>query len=246
MQGFIASISATLLSASAFAQGGPPLAIDDPGTPGDGKWEINGALTTEITHSRQTYGLPALDFNYGLGERIQLKFESEGDLIRVLGEAIRYGVGYSKVGVKWRFVDEEKTGIAVSIYPQFRFNSPVAPADGNTKAPVQLLLPVEVFKNIKGFEVMGEAGINFISGQLPQLLYAFALGYQVSSRVEIMGELHGLARVDFHEDELEARVGARVTFSKRFKLLLSAGHTLRTPSGDEPGFTMYLGVQYTP
>jgi hypothetical protein len=26
---------------SAFAQGGPPMVTDDPGTPGDGHWEIN-------------------------------------------------------------------------------------------------------------------------------------------------------------------------------------------------------------
>ena len=111
---------------------------------------------------------------------------------------------------------------------------------------MQLLIPIEVFKNIKGFEIMGEAGINFISGALAQFMYALALGYQVSSKVEILGEVHGYAPVDFHTDQLEARVGARVTLSKKLKLLLSAGHTLRTFSGDQPSFTMYLGMQYTP
>ena len=120
MREFSLIVLLSLLSVCAQAQGGPPLATDDPGTPGDGKWEINGAITTEITRSRQNFGLPALDFNYGVGEHVQLKFETEADLIHAMGSATRAGIGYSKVGVKWRFVDEEKSGVAVSVYPQLK------------------------------------------------------------------------------------------------------------------------------
>src|SRR5215831_18405962 len=38
---------AAALATSALAQGGPPMVTDDPGTPGDGHWEINiGSIAT--------------------------------------------------------------------------------------------------------------------------------------------------------------------------------------------------------
>ena len=60
-----------LLSGSSdFAQGGPPLLTDDPGTPGDGNWEINIGFTIEKLLQETLYEAPILDINYGLGERI--------------------------------------------------------------------------------------------------------------------------------------------------------------------------------
>src|SRR3954454_19296239 len=70
-----AAASGPLAPAAAHAQGGPPLITDDPGTPGDGKWEIELSFTAEKTHRKTTYEAPLLDFNYGWGDRIQLKYE---------------------------------------------------------------------------------------------------------------------------------------------------------------------------
>jgi hypothetical protein len=60
---------------AASAQGGPPLMTDDPDTPGPGYWEINLAVLLQKSHGEQRLDLPRLDVNYGVGERIQLKFE---------------------------------------------------------------------------------------------------------------------------------------------------------------------------
>src|SRR5438270_11046679 len=60
---------------SVYGQGGPPMITDDPGTPGNGKWEIETAFTFLRTPERKTFEGPVLDFNYGWGERIQLKYE---------------------------------------------------------------------------------------------------------------------------------------------------------------------------
>ena len=50
---------------------GPPLITDDPGTPGDGRWEINLPITLEQTRSQRLFEAPLFDINYGLGERTQ-------------------------------------------------------------------------------------------------------------------------------------------------------------------------------
>ena len=57
------------------AQGGPPLRTDDPGTPGNRNWEINVASTQFWSKSAREFESPLLDINYGLGDRIQLKYE---------------------------------------------------------------------------------------------------------------------------------------------------------------------------
>ncbi len=64
-----------LSTRAVLAQGGPPLITDDPGTPGDGNWEINIAFTAEKRKTVRSYENPILDINYGLGDRIQLKYE---------------------------------------------------------------------------------------------------------------------------------------------------------------------------
>src|ERR1700730_11610703 len=71
----VTTVASALLPAHAFAQGGPPLLTDDPDTPGPGHWEINIAALMEKTRSQRRVEVPRVDLNYGVGRRIQLKFE---------------------------------------------------------------------------------------------------------------------------------------------------------------------------
>ena len=48
---------------------------DDPGTPGNNNWEINVAYTVARTREFNVYSVPILDINYGVGSRIQLKYQ---------------------------------------------------------------------------------------------------------------------------------------------------------------------------
>jgi hypothetical protein len=57
----------TCICGFAHAQGGPPMITDDPGTPGDGHWEINIAATGRHASSFTEAELPLIDINYGLG-----------------------------------------------------------------------------------------------------------------------------------------------------------------------------------
>src|SRR5215470_14934711 len=60
---------------ASLAQGGPPMITDDPGTPGPGNWEINIAATAAHWGRIVEGEWPLLDLNYGVGSRIQLKYE---------------------------------------------------------------------------------------------------------------------------------------------------------------------------
>jgi hypothetical protein len=57
------------------AQAGPPLLSNDPGTPGNGNWEINIASAQSISRNVAAYQVPQIELNFGLGDRIQLTYQ---------------------------------------------------------------------------------------------------------------------------------------------------------------------------
>jgi len=117
---FLALFLISVLAASAHAQGGPPFITDDPGTPGNKHWEINFGWIADHNRASAAYQVPDGDFNYGLGDRVQLKYELpiaiEQTLAQpaangnpaVLGQTIG-GLGESLLGIKWRFYEHRAT-----------------------------------------------------------------------------------------------------------------------------------------
>src|SRR5438270_10300389 len=110
------------------AQGGPPMRTDDPGTPGNGNFEINLAVTSDRRPGDRELEAPLLDINYGLGKRIQLKFEIPFVIQGANGAPTKSGLGNSDFGVKWRFYENPQLGLDISTYPQLEFNNPTASA----------------------------------------------------------------------------------------------------------------------
>ena len=106
----------------------PPMEMDDPGTPGRRGIEVNFVGT----HIRAGVGRSfetLLDANYGIGDRLQLKYErpyvSEGEV----GSPSQHGLGATEIGVKWRFVDSN--GLELAIYPQYTFDDGFALTNEN-------------------------------------------------------------------------------------------------------------------
>jgi len=106
----------SVLAALAHAQGGPPFRTDDPDTPGNKHWEINFGWIGDRNPQAGTYQVPDFDINYGLGDRIQLKYEipiaiketralpSTDGQPATQGHVIG-GIGESLLGIKWRFYE---------------------------------------------------------------------------------------------------------------------------------------------
>src|SRR5450432_2056757 len=89
------------------AQGGPPLITDDPGTPGNAKWEINLSTAFEHRPSETSYDIPGIDLNYGVGEHIQLTLQGGPVLLQRADHGAVGGLGGTEAAVKWRFLDED-------------------------------------------------------------------------------------------------------------------------------------------
>jgi hypothetical protein len=80
-----------------------------------GYWEINLAAIVEQSLSERRTEQPLADINYGVGRRIQLKFEIPWLHVREHGESAGTGPGNADYGVKWRFLGEEGKRVAWSI-----------------------------------------------------------------------------------------------------------------------------------
>src|SRR5437763_10902210 len=116
------AVFALCAARSAFTQGGPPMITDDPGTPGDRKWEINLAIGFEHRPNETAYDLPALDLNYGVGEHIQLTLQTAPVFLQRDDHGPIGGFGATEAAVKWRFLDEDRSGFAMSMFPRIIFN----------------------------------------------------------------------------------------------------------------------------
>ena len=235
-----------VLPVCVYAQAGPPLLTDDPDTPGNHHWEINVAIPFSQTRDARLVGVPLVDVNYGLGERLQLKAEVPW-LIRQdrHGARTESGWGSTNLGVKWRFIDQDKKGFAMSVYPQLEFRtSSESVRKGLIEGGAELRLPLELSHEFGNFAVDGEVGYQMVQRQSDEWIYGFAVARKVNKRLQLLGELHGESKRNLKNNEVVFNVGGRYTVSKRYTLLFSSGRTLGTTSGDQPQWIAYAGVQF--
>src|ERR1043166_6918401 len=233
-------LAAGLLFAHTYAQGGPPLITDDPDTTGPGFWEINLATLIDKTSGRRRVEVPRVDLNYGLGRRIQLKFEIPW-VVMVDGAApeAASSVGNATVGAKWRFVGQEGQTIAWAIYPQFEFNTTHASVTTQIEdAGYRFLMPTELTIEMRGVEMNAEIGRTFVQQGRAGWIVGLSTEAHVAPPLELLAEIR---RNEF--TEIMAIAGGRLKLTYRMILLLAAGHTVRSVQPEGPRTHVYAGLQ---
>src|SRR6478609_6073200 len=95
---------------------------DNPGTPGNGKWENNIAVIFEHRPNETSIDLPEIDLNYGVGDRIQLTLQTAPVLMKRSDHGLIGGIGETEEAVEWRFLDEATSGFDMSMFPRVIFN----------------------------------------------------------------------------------------------------------------------------
>jgi hypothetical protein len=226
------------------AQGGPPLLTTDPGTPGNGNWEVNvGAMATH-TSTGTSSQLPQLDVNFGVGERIQLTYQQSYVVQSASGTATVSGYGNALLGVKWRFLDQGEGGWQVSTFPQFETaGSARAQREGFAIDGPRLLLPMEVTRRVGPVDINLEAGYYFPRNGSDERFVGLALGHQVNERLELDGEIYADRASGAPPNHTTLDVGFRYKLHPAFILLGMAGRSIAGNDGDHVQFMGYLGVQ---
>ncbi len=231
---------------AAHAQGGPPLLTDDPGTPGDGNWEINTAFVTTRTAGAWLLETPLVDLNYGLGPRVQLKYEIPLLVVAGPDAAARVGVGPSLAGVKIRFVDGGEHGVAVSAYPQLGIDTVTKSLRrGLVDTRTSFFLPFQATTTLGPVELDAELGYTWVSGQRGEWTHGLAVGHPISPSVELVAELFGTAGRDFRGEQLVVQAGGRVRLSEVAGLLVAVGRGIAGAAGERPDLLSYVGLQLT-
>ena len=238
----LVALVALFLPAPAWAQGGPPLVTDDPDTPGPGYWEINLSTFLDKRLHVNTIEAPRLDANYGVGQRIQLKFEVPR--LRASDEgSIQTGTGNAVMGLKYRFLGHEGQTIAWSVYPQLEFNTTHASVTkGLVEEGRQLLLPTELTLEVLHVEINGEAGRRFAEAGDSGWIYGLSTEGHVMPRLELLAEVHGERPKD-GSTEWIVNFGARPKLTRQMILMLAVGRGLSGPADERSRLLFYTGLQ---
>jgi hypothetical protein len=234
-----AAAAAVTGASSARAQGGPPLMTDDPGTPDPGTWEINLALTGDLTRDTRSYEAPVVDLNYGAGGHVQLTFSLPWAFTHDAGASTRGDLGDVEAGAKWRFVDQGHTlPVDVSTFPKLVFHPSLA---GPQQEGTELLVPFQVARSLGPLAVNLDGGRVFQRHSPVQWFYGAAVQYARTDAMQWLAEVH----VETGSDEGTQRYlngGFRRDLDRHRILLFSIGRNLLTRGA--PGETVaYVGVQ---
>lgn len=244
-RGPLLAVFLLLASSALLAQGGPPLLTDDPGTPGNGNWEINLGFTFDHRPGSSQYEVPQLDINYGYGERLQLKYQVPWVMFSEGGAGRRDGLGNSLFGVKWRFFENEKHGLELSTYPQLELNNPNRSVQrGLADRGAQFLLPIEVVKKVGSFDVNGEAGYWFPQYGPGAWIFGLAVGRQMNQRLELLAEVYDFQTARPGQTDTTFDGGGRLKLKGPLVLLFMAGRSFLPASSGQSQFIGYIGMQF--
>jgi hypothetical protein len=176
--------------------------------------------------------VPDVDINYGLGERIQLTFENAWLRVRDggtpgSGAGVKYGLGQDQFGAKWRFYENEKSGLEISLFPQASVNNlNHSVRRGITPSGASLLLPVEFNKKLGAVNINWELGYNAVHLAPAGWIAGLLIGRDVSKKLELNAEYYALGT--FHNSTSQQTLdgGARYKLRPPFILLLMAGRSV--------------------
>jgi hypothetical protein len=217
---------------------------DDPDTPGNGHWENNIAIAFEHRPDETSWHLPAIDLNYGVGEHIQLPLQGGPVLLKRSGHGLIGGLGGTEAAVKWRFLDEEKSGFDVSMFPRVLFNiTQSSVRRGLAEDGTRFQIPFEVAKTFGRFHADAEFGPRASTLGRSEWIYGIMGGVELAKTTMLMAELHGASRMNFTRDILTVNFGLRHQLTEARILIASIGHELRAPEQDGLALIGYCGVQ---
>ena len=232
------------LSLQTFAQGGPPMITDDPGTVDKGHLEINSGITAEHTASETSIEFPFIDINYGVSARQHINFEVPLVSRYVQGEGTDHGIGKMGIGTKFRFVDQDSAGIAISTHPACSFVlSNNAVTKGVIDEGTEFFLPLEFQKDYNQNSFGIELGRLINTKTEDSWTYGALYAREFNARINAAVEVNGTSNTNFSESTMFLNVGARMTITSWSKLLFSAGKTIILPKGNEDVYIGYLALQ---
>jgi hypothetical protein len=244
MRRFVLVALLTSAARFAFAQGGPPMITDDPGTPGNGHWENNFSIAFEHRPNEWSIDAPGIDLNYGWGDHIQLTLQTSAALLKRSDHGLLGGLGGTEAAVKWRFLDEERSGVDLSMFPRILFNVVHSSVRrGLAEAGTRFQIPFQAAKKLGCVDFGVEFGPLINSTDRGEFIYGIVAATELSKTTSIMAEVHATSRMNFTRDVVTLNVGWRHTLNEHAIWIASLGHEVHSDTDEPLALIGYCGVQ---
>ena len=222
------------------AQGGPPFVTDDPEPAPPGGWEINVPFILERTAGNTEMNAPLFDFNYGL-PNVQLKLEFPVAIVHENSSGTAAGAGDLLLGVKWRFLNNERSQLQLGVYPQLLLPTGDR-AQGLGQGRPAYVLPFLAQKSWDKWTLYGNIGYWWQTGaDTRDYVYAGAvLEREINERLTLGVELFGNSPKERGgRSDIAFNFGGSWKLSTHLNLLFTAGRDI---VGDTHA-AAYVGLQ---
>lgn len=221
----------------------PALAIEDTDTPGDRRWEINLGTSGARTLGGWCIAAPEVDLNYGWGERVQLMAAASWITLANVGEPSKSGLGAAIVGAKWRFVDQDRVGFAVSTFPQYSWNPAHSAEDRGIVEPGRRLsLPLAIGVRHGDLGVYGEVIRTLVEAAPNQWTYGVKVLHQCATGLECRVELKH-THVPDEVRQTMASAGVKWNLTESLLLKVGLGREFGKRNDAQENLVLQLGVQ---
>jgi hypothetical protein len=216
-------LSACLFAVAASpASAGPPYLTDDP-APTDAKhWEVY-AFTSGEGRRSSFAGASGLDLNYGAVPGVQLTATLPVSFSHDPSRGWHAGSGDVEIAVKYRFLNDESSGISAAVFPRVILPTSSLSHDGKART----LLPIWLEKDFSGgTSVFGGGGYEVNPGRGNRNFWqaGIAVTHQLGEALSVGGEVarQGSDQVG-GTAQTRAGVGAIVKLAEHYSLLVSGG-----------------------
>lgn len=218
------SAALVLAGAAMPALAGPPYLTDDPVPTDIGQWEIYD-FTAGEGHRSDFDADAGLDLNYGALERVQLTATLPVRFSHDPLDGWRSGTGDVELGVKYRLIDDHKSGFSAAIFPRAILPSATQPHGERPR----FLLPMWFGKDFAGgTSLFGGGGYEFNPGPGNRNFWqaSVAVTHDINKRISVGGEI-AWQQPDTvgGTDQTRAGLGSIVKLSEHYALLLAGGPT---------------------
>jgi len=231
----------------------PPMEMDDPGTPGHRGIEINFVGSHEhIGLSKRSEVL--LDANYGIGDRIQLKYERPYVALEDEELPHQNGLGATEVGIKWRMVDH--AGLGVAFYPNYQWDDSFKMTDeaGETVESEgrSVYLPLLISEEVAHVYTLA-ANFGYrrnLEHHGDDVNFAFGVGRAVRGDGRVLAEVFSERDESLHNRQTDVRVGyvfnimpkSWLPHQMELPAYVSYGHSIGATEETEPANSFVFGV----
>jgi hypothetical protein len=216
--------AALILVSAAPALAGPPYLTDDPVPTDTAHWEIYAFTAGEGRASDLDDDL-GFDLNYGPVKAVQLTATLPLTFSHDGVDGWRGGRGDVELGVKYRFMHDEKAGFSAAIFPR----AILPTANHSPGEKTRILLPLWLGKDFAdGTSVFGGGGFEFNPGAGNRNFWqaAVALTHDLNKRMSLGGEVAWQQPDKVGgTNQTRAGAGAIVKLSDHYALLFSGGPT---------------------